>query len=71
MTIILIMIMIMIMIIIMTIILNMILILIGNSIIGSTHSFHSIPLRSMIIGYSMLTLFVPNPAPPFSGHWLI
>ena len=30
----------------------------SNSSIGSTHSFHSIPLRSVIIEYSMLTLFV-------------
>ena len=43
----------------------MIMFMIGNSLIGSTHSFHSIPLRSMFIGYSMLTLFFPNPAPSF------
>ena len=28
-----------------------------------------IPLRSMIIGYSMLSLFVPNPTSSFFGHW--
>ena len=29
------------------------------------YTVHSIPLHSMIIGYSMLTLFVQNPAPSF------
>ena len=33
------------------------------------YTLHSIPIHAMIIVYSMLTLFVPNPLPSFFGHW--